>query len=68
MSMLGDLRCLLGFHKPARRHYSIKYKCRTTNKGRSKKRWYTGARELFTVTYCERCGKELSRKSKLKWR
>lgn len=53
--MFNDLKCRLGFHKPMQRHYTFKHKCRTTNKGRSKKRWYTWVKEIYTETYCERC-------------
>lgn len=66
--MFDELKCKLGFHKPVQRHYTFKHKCRTTNKGRSKKRWMTWAKELYTETYCERCGKRLKLKRKLKWR
>lgn len=64
--MLDTLKCKLGFHKPVQYHQTIRHKCRTTNKGRSKKRWYTWAKEIFTVTYCERCGKVLKTKRRLK--
>ena len=68
MTMLDSLKCKLGFHKPVQEHISIKHKYRTTNKGRSKKRYYTGVRELYTITYCKRCGKTLRQKRKLIWR
>ena len=45
--MLDNLKCKLGFHKPVKEHISIKHKYRTTNKGRSKKRYYTGVKELY---------------------
>ena len=64
--MFDNLKCKLGFHKPAKYHYKYKHKCRTTNKGRSKKRWYTWAVEIVTYTYCERCGKTLSTKRRLR--
>lgn len=57
--MLGTLKCKLGFHKPVQYHETFKHKSRTTNKGRSKKRWRTWVREIVTVTYCERCGIKL---------
>ncbi len=66
--MFDNLRCKLGFHKPVTVHRSYKYKCRTTNKGRSKKRYLIWAKILVTETYCERCGKILRTKSKLKRR
>lgn len=66
--MFGDLKCRLGFHKPAQYHHTFHHKCRTTNKGRSKKRWRTCVRELYTVTYCERCGKTLRQKRRLIYR
>lgn len=66
--MLDNLKCKLGFHKPAQYHHTFKHKCRTTNKGRSKKRWRTWIREIVTVTYCERCGKTLRQKRRWKWR
>lgn len=62
--MLDSLKCKLGIHKPVQYHHTFKHKCRTTNKGRSKKRWRTWIRELVTVTYCERCGKRLGQKRK----
>lgn len=65
--MLDNLKCKLGFHKPEQEHISIKHKYRTTNKGRSKKRYYT-VKELCTITYCQRCGKTLRQKRKLIWR
>ena len=68
MTMPDNLKCKLGFHKPVQEHFSIKHKYRTTNKGRSKKRNYTGVRELCTITYCQRCGKTLRQKRKLIWR
>lgn len=64
--MLDTLKCKLGFHKPVQYHQTIRHKCRTTNKGRSKKRWYTYAREIVTTTYCEHCGKILKTKRRLK--
>ena len=67
MTMLDNLKSKLGFHKPVQEHFSIKYKYRTTNKGRSKKRYYT-VKELYTITYCQRCGKTLRQKRKLIWR
>ncbi len=48
MKMLDNLKCKLGFHKPVKEHFSIKHKYRTTNKGRSKKRYHTGVKELYT--------------------
>lgn len=66
--MFDNLKCKLGFHKPVQRHYTYKHKCRTTNKGRSKKRWRTWIKEIVTETYCERCGKTLRTKTKWKWR
>ena len=65
---MESLKCRLGFHKPVTCHHTFKHKCRTTNKGRSKKRWRTWVRELVTVTYCERCGKQLRLKRKWKFR
>jgi hypothetical protein len=65
--MFDNLKCRLGFHKPMQEHFSIKHKYRTTNKGRSKKRYYT-VKELYTITYCQRCGKTLRQKRKLIWR
>ena len=65
---IGRAACLLGFHKPVQERVTTRYGCRTTSKGRSKKRWLTYARETVTVTYCSRCGKKLGRKRKLKWR
>jgi|GEM_PF-5326722 len=65
--MFDNLKCKLGFHKPVDRHYMYQRKSRTTNKGRSKKRWRTW-KEIVTVTYCERCGKTLRTKEKWKWR
>jgi hypothetical protein len=65
--MFDNLKCKLGFHKPMQEHFSIKHKYRTTNKGRSKKRYYT-VKELYTITYCQRCGKTLRQKRKLIWR
>ena len=65
--MFDNLKCKLGFHKPAQEHFSIKHKYRTTNKGRSKKRYYT-VKELYTITYCQRCGKTLRKKRKLIWK
>jgi hypothetical protein len=62
--MFDKLKCKLGIHKPVQYHHSFRHKFRTTNKGRSKKRWYTGVRELVTVTYCEICGKRLGQKTK----
>ena len=59
--MLDNLKCKLGFHKPVQEHFSIKHKYRTT-------RYYTGMKELYTITYCQRCGKTLRRKRKLVWR
>lgn len=61
--MLDELKCRLGFHKPIQEHATYKHKYRTTNKGRSRKRYYT-VRELVTFTYCERCGKQLGMKGK----
>jgi predicted SprT family Zn-dependent metalloprotease len=66
--MLDNLKCKIGLHKPAQHHQTFKYECRTTNKGRSKKRWMTVAKEIVTVTYCERCGKTLSTKQRWRWR
>ena len=66
--MLDNLKCKLGFHKPEQEHISIKHKYRTTNKGRSKKCYRTGVKELYTITYCERCGKTLRQKRKPIWR
>lgn len=66
--MLDKLKCKMGFHKPEQVHYSIKHKYRTTNKGRSKKRYRTGIKELYTITYCQQCGKILSQKRKLIWK
>ena len=65
MTMLDNLKCKLGFHKPVQERISFKHKYRTTNKGRSKKRYYTGIKELYTITYCQRCGKTLRQKRKL---
>jgi hypothetical protein len=65
--MFDNLKCKLGFHKPVQEHFSIKHKYRTTNKGRLKKRYYT-EKELYTITYCQRCGKTLRQKRKLIWR
>ena len=66
--MLDKIKCKLGLHKPKTMHFSVKHKCRTTNKGRSKKRYYSYAKTLYTEVYCERCGKVLKKKSKLIWR
>ena len=66
--MFDNLKCKLGFHKPVQYHYTIKHRCRTTNKGRSKKRWMTFAKEIYTVTYCERCYKTLRTKRRWRWR
>ncbi|MBR5395822.1 MAG: hypothetical protein IK144_12200 [Bacteroidaceae bacterium] len=66
--MIYDLRCKLGFHKPKQQHFTVKHKFRTTNKGRSKKRYYTGIKDLYTITYCERCGKTLREKRKRIWK
>jgi hypothetical protein len=68
MGILQKARCKLGFHKPKQYHHTFKHKVRTTDKGRSKKRWHTWVREIVTVTYCEECGKKLSQKSKFKYR
>ncbi len=65
--MLGNLKCKLGFHKPVQEHLSIKHKYRTKDKGRSKKRYYT-VKDLYTITYCKRCGKKLRQKRKLIWK
>ena len=64
--MFDKLKCRLGFHKPVREHFSHKYRFRTTNKGRAKKRYYT-CKELYTITFCERCGKTLGQKRKWVW-
>ena len=45
MTMFDNLKCKMGFHKPVQEHFSIKHKYRTTNNGRSKKRYYTGTKE-----------------------
>lgn len=66
--MFDRLKCKLGFHKPVQMHWSEKCESRTTRKGRSKKRWRTWAKVLYTETYCERCGKTLRTKRKVKWR
>lgn len=66
--MFDELKCRLGFHKLAHKHWSEKIRSRTTNKGRSKKRWHTLAKVLYTQTYCERCGKVFKTKRKVKWR
>ena len=65
MSILDDLKCRLGFHKPVQFHHTFYHKSRTTSKGRSKKRWRTWARELVTVTYCAHCHERLGQKRKL---
>lgn len=65
---LDNLKCKLGSHNPVQEHFSIKHKFRTTNKGRSKKRYYTGVKDLYTITYCQRCGKTLRQKRKRIWR
>ena len=62
MNMLDSLKCKMGFHKPVQSHHTFMHKSRTTNKGRSKKRWRTWIREVVTTTYCERCGKVLRTK------
>ena len=62
--VLDELKCKMGFHKPVQYHHTFKHKCRTTNKGRSKKRWRTWVKEFVTVTYCQRCGKKLKQKTK----
>ena len=61
--MFDNLKCRLGFHRPVQRHYTYRHKFRTTNKGRSKKRYYT-VKELVTETFCERCYKHLGEKTK----
>ena len=66
--MFDNLKCKLGFHQPVQEHFSFKHKYRTTNKGRAKKRYRTGVRELYTITYCARCGKQLKQKRKLIYR
>lgn len=66
--MLDNLKCRLGFHKPVQCHQTFKHRCRTTNKGRSKKRYWTWAREIITTTYCERCGKTLKQKRRVRYR
>lgn len=65
---MTDIRCILGLHKKVQYHYSFLHKCRTTNKGRSKKRWRTWVKELVTITYCERCGEKLGQKTKFIYR
>lgn len=66
--MFDRMKCRVGFHKPKQIHHTFKHKCRTTDKGRSKKRWQTWACEIVTITYCERCGRVLKTKSKWKRR
>ena len=66
--MFDNLKCKFGFHKPVTKHFSFKYKFRTTNKGRAKKRYRTGIKELHTVIWCERCGKTLKSKVKFVYR
>lgn len=39
--MFENIKCKFGFHKIKTIHNNYKYKFRTTNKGRSKKRYYT---------------------------
>lgn len=64
--MIDVLKCKLGYHKPVRFRQKYKHKSRTTNKGGSKRRWRTWAYETVTITYCERCGKTLKTKTRLK--
>ena len=64
--MFKKLLCKLGFHKPSKHHYIGKYPIRTTNKGRSKKRYHT-IKVSINETVCEVCGKVLKRKSKIYW-
>ena len=63
--MLDNLRCKLGYHQPVQSHCTYLYRCRTTNKGRAKKRYYTYAKEIITTTFCACCGKTLKIKRKL---
>ena len=66
MEIIKKLKCAIGLHKPKRWHYSEKYPFRTTNKGRSKKRWHT-VKVYITEIYCENCGKVLKRNKSTKW-
>ena len=66
MSIIQKAKCVLGFHKEAKYHWTEKYPFRTTNTGRSKKRWHT-VKVRITETYCEVCGKTLKRKRTIKW-
>ena len=67
MIMLDKLKCKLGFHKPEQSRRTLIRKRRTTNKGRSKKRWVVLAKEILITTYCKRCGKILSKDKRWKW-
>lgn len=64
--MFDKWKCKLGFHKLEKYHHTEKYPFRTTNKGRSKKRYYT-VKVSITETYCKVCGKKFKRKSKIYW-
>ena len=63
---LQKVKCALGFHKEERRRYREHYPFRTTNKGRSKKRWHT-TKVCVTEVYCRECGKLLKRNRNVKW-
>ena len=66
MGIIQKVKCFIGIHKPIWRHYSEKYPFRTTNKGRSKKRWHT-VKVYITEVYCENCGKMIKRNKTTKW-
>ena len=66
MGIIQKVKCALGVHRLRRRHYSEKYPFRTTNKGRSRKRWHT-VKVCITEIYCEDCGKVLKRNKSTKW-
>ena len=66
MGIIQKVKCFIGIHKPIRQHNSKKYPFRTTNKGRSKKRWHT-VKVYITEVYCENCGKMIKRNKTTKW-
>ena len=63
MNIVQKVKCLLGFHRKQKYCYVDKYPFRTTNKGHSKKRYYS-MKVRVCVTYCEVCGKIIKRRFK----